>query len=96
MNPAMAHLLGYDSPHELVASITDISQQIYVDPTSREELARLLREQELVKNFECAVYRKDGSKMWFSANVRAVSEDGVLVGYEGTNEDITARKARRW
>ena len=92
-NPAMAHMLGYDSPQELVASITDISQQIYVDPTSREELARLLREQGLVKNFECAVYRKDGSKMWFSANVRAVSEDGVLVGYEGTNEDITARKA---
>jgi diguanylate cyclase (GGDEF)-like protein/PAS domain S-box-containing protein len=91
-NPAMAHMLGYDSPQELMASITDISQQVYVDPTSREELARLLREQGLVKNFECAVYRKDGSKMWFSANVRAVSEDGVLVGYEGTNEDITARK----
>src|ERR1017187_2499042 len=30
--------------------------------------------------------------MWFSANARAVSEDGVLVGYEGLNEDITARK----
>jgi diguanylate cyclase (GGDEF)-like protein/PAS domain S-box-containing protein len=91
-NPAMAHMLGYDSPQELVASITDISRQVYVDPTSREELARLLREQGQVKNFECAVYRKDGSKMWFSANVRAVSEDGVLVGYEGTNEDITTRK----
>jgi diguanylate cyclase (GGDEF)-like protein/PAS domain S-box-containing protein len=93
VNPAMAHMLGYDSPQELVASITDISQQVYVDPTSREELARLLREQGLVKNFECAVYRKDGSKMWFSANVRAVFENGILVGYEGTNEDITARKA---
>jgi len=46
----------------------------------------------MVKNFECAVHRKDGSKMWFSANVRAVFENGVLVGYEGTNEDITARK----
>ena len=92
VNPAMAHMLGYDSPQELVASITDISQQVYVDPESREELTRLLREQGMVKNFECAVHRKDGSQMWFSANVRAVSEDGVLVGYEGTNEDITARK----
>ena len=92
VNPAMAHMLGYDSPQDLVASITDISQQVYVDPESREELTRLLREQGMVKNFECAVHRKDGSKMWFSANVRAVSEDGVLVGYEGTNEDITARK----
>ena len=93
VNPAMAHMLGYDSPQQLVASITDISQQVYVDPESREELTRLLREQGMVKNFECAVHRKDGSEMWFSANVRAVSEDGVLVGYEGTNEDITARKA---
>ena len=93
VNPAMAHMLGYDSPQELLASITDISLQVYVDPTSREQLARLLREQGLVKNFECAVYRKDGSKMWLSANVQAVFEDGVLVGYEGTNEDITARKA---
>jgi diguanylate cyclase (GGDEF)-like protein/PAS domain S-box-containing protein len=92
VNPAMAHMLGYDSPQELVASIIDISHQVYVDPESREELTRLLREQGIVKNFESEVYRKDGSKMWFSANVRAVSEDGVLVGYEGTNEDITARK----
>jgi diguanylate cyclase (GGDEF)-like protein/PAS domain S-box-containing protein len=93
VNPAMARMLGYDSPQELLESITDISQQVYVDPTSREELARLLSEQGVVKNFECAVYRKDGSKMWLSANVQAVSEDGVLVRYEGSNEDITARKA---
>jgi diguanylate cyclase (GGDEF)-like protein/PAS domain S-box-containing protein len=92
VNPAMAHMLGYDSPEELVASITDISQQVYVDHEHREELTRLLRDGGMVKNFECEVYRKDGSKMWFSANVRAVSEDGVLVGYEGTNEDINARK----
>ncbi len=92
VNPALASMLGYDSPQELVASITDISQQVYVDPESREEMTRLLREQGMVKNFESAVHRKDGSTMWFSANVRAVSEDGVVVGYEGTNEDITARK----
>ncbi len=92
VNPSMALMLGYGSPQELVASITDISQQIYVDPGSRKELTRLLREQGMVKNFECAVRRKDGSQMWISANVRTVSEEGVLVGYEGTNEDITLRK----
>jgi diguanylate cyclase (GGDEF)-like protein/PAS domain S-box-containing protein len=91
VNPAMAHMLGYESPQELLASITDISQQVYADP-NWEELKRLLREQGMVKNFECAVYRKDGSKVWLSANVRSVSKDGVLVGYEGTNEDIRARK----
>jgi len=92
VNPSMARMLGYDSPHEMMASITDISRQVYVNPNRREELNRLLREQAMVKNFECEVFRKDGSKMWFSANMRAVYEDGVLVGYEGTNEDITDRK----
>src|ERR1700683_1546919 len=61
VNPAMAHMLGYDSPQELVTNITDISQQVYVDPESREQMTRLLREQGMVKNFECAVHRKDGS-----------------------------------
>src|SRR6202049_4973412 len=92
VNPAMADMLGYESPQELLASITDISQQVYADPNCRAELKRLLSEQGMVKDFECAVYRKDGSKVWLSANVRAVSKDGVLVGYEGTNEDITARR----
>jgi diguanylate cyclase (GGDEF)-like protein/PAS domain S-box-containing protein len=92
VNPSMARMLGYASPDEMIARITDISRQVYVEPKRREELKRLLEEQTTVKNFECAVYRKDGSKMWFSANMRVVSENGVVVGYEGTNEDITDRK----
>jgi diguanylate cyclase (GGDEF)-like protein/PAS domain S-box-containing protein len=92
VNPAMARMLGYDSAGELVANITDISRQVYVDPNRREELKRLLREQGTVKHFEYAIYRKDGSKLWFSENIRAISEDGVVVAYEGTNEDITDRK----
>jgi diguanylate cyclase (GGDEF)-like protein/PAS domain S-box-containing protein len=91
-NPAMARMLGYDSPEELVTSITDISQQVYVDPKSREEFKRLLTKQGTVSDFECQIYRKDGSKMWISANARAVFKAGVLVGYDGMNEDITDRK----
>jgi len=91
-NPAMARMLGYDSPEELVTSITDISQQVYVDPKNREEFKRLLTKQGTVSDFECQIYRKDGSKMWISANARAVFKAGVLVGYDGMNEDITDRK----
>jgi diguanylate cyclase (GGDEF)-like protein/PAS domain S-box-containing protein len=91
-NPAMARMLGYDSPQELVASITDIARQVYVDPESRAEFKRLLNEQGTVSDFECQIYRKDGSKMWISANARSVYKAGVLVGYDGMNEDISARK----
>jgi two-component system cell cycle sensor histidine kinase/response regulator CckA len=92
VNPAMANMLGYDSPQELVATITDISRQVYVDPNCREEFKRLVKEEGVAKNFELQACRKDGSKMWLSANVRAVFKDGVVVGYEGMNEDITQRK----
>ena len=92
VNPAMANMLGYDSPQDLVASITDITQQVYVDPKSREEFKRLAREQGAATNFECQAYRKDGSKMWLCANIRAISKNGVLVRYEGMNEDVTQRK----
>jgi two-component system, cell cycle sensor histidine kinase and response regulator CckA len=92
VNPAMANMLGYGSPQEMVASITNISEQVYVDPQSREQLKNLLAEQGVAKNFVCQAHRKDGSKMWLSANVRAIFRDGAVVRYEGMNEDVTQRK----
>ena len=92
VNPAMAKMLGYDSPQDLVASITDITRQVYVDSKSREAFKRIARDQGVATNFECQAYRKDGSKVWVCANVRAISKAGVVVRYEGTNEDVTQRK----
>jgi PAS domain-containing protein len=37
VNPALATLLGYDSPEEVVRSITNIAEQIYVVPQKRDE-----------------------------------------------------------
>ena len=38
-NPAMARMFGYESPEELMAAITDIKTQVYVDPQRRAEFA---------------------------------------------------------
>jgi PAS domain S-box-containing protein len=91
-NPALARMLGYDSPNDLMASVSDISHQIYVDSGRREEFKFLLEKDGRVRNFECQVYRKNGSKMWVSVTARAIYEDGRIVAYEGMNEDITDRK----
>ena len=88
----LAHMLGYDSPQELVASITDLGQQLYVDRKRRQELKDVLTEHGVAKNFECQTYRKDGSKMWLSSSVRVISKDGVVVRYEGMSEDVTQRR----
>ena len=40
VNPAMARLLGYDSPEALLASDITLSTHIYVRPEDRERLLR--------------------------------------------------------
>ncbi|XGV95908.1 MAG: PAS domain S-box protein [Leptolyngbya sp. BL-A-14] len=92
-NAALAKLYGYDSPEELIATLTDIEHQLYVDPTRRAEFSRLVKTQGTIAEFESQVYRKDGSTIWVSENARAVySPQGELLYYEGTGEDITERK----
>jgi two-component system cell cycle sensor histidine kinase/response regulator CckA len=92
VNTAMARMLGYSSADELSKGMNDISQQLYVDPERRKEFRLLLELNGSVQNFECQVYRKDKTKMWLLVNARAVLENGVVLYYEGTNEDITERK----
>jgi PAS domain S-box-containing protein len=93
VNPALARMYGYDSPDDMIATITDTASQLYVDPGRRHEFIRLMQARENVTGFEAQVYRKDGSIIWISQNVRARRDQaGMLVGYEGTVEHITERK----
>ncbi len=92
-NPALARLYGYESSREMIEAVTDIRRQVYVDPDRRNEFRRLLEEHDAVTGFEAQVYRKDGSVIWISESARAVrDEQGALLCYEGTVEDITERK----
>jgi len=93
-NPSLARLYGYSTPAELMARLTDIEHQLYVEPQRRAEFIRLLQEEDAVSEFESQVYRKDGSVIWISENARAVRDTstGELLYYEGTVEDITADK----
>src|SRR3712207_4207511 len=92
-NPALARMLGYGSPEELIETVSNIARQLHAEPERRAELARLARRDGFVRGFEAEVYRKDGSVMWASITARAVRDaTGEVVGYEGTVEDITERK----
>src|ERR1019366_5091494 len=93
VNPEFARLYGYDSPAELMNSRTDITHQSYVNPSEFELFKRRVEEKGSVHDFECEVYRKDGSKMWLLENARAVHNSrGALQYYEGMVHDITQRK----
>jgi PAS domain S-box-containing protein len=93
VNPALARMYGYESVDEMIAGLTKIENQLYVDPTRRNDFIRIMREDGSVKHFESEIYRKDGSKMWISENARAVRDDkGDILYYEGMVEDITERQ----
>ncbi len=95
-NPALAKICGYCSPEELITSIKDISQQVYVDPNRRGEFIAAIQADNAVFEFESLAYRKNGSIIWLSENTRAVRDStGTLLYYEGTVSDITARKVAR-
>ena len=45
-------MLGYETPEALMASVTNIAQQTYVQPEQRLELKRLLETHGHVQGFE--------------------------------------------
>jgi phosphoserine phosphatase RsbU/P len=93
-NPALARMYGYDSPDELLAALTDISRQLYVQPNRRAEFMLAMRRDGRIEDFESQVYRRDGSIIWISENARAVRDElsGEVLYYEGMVQDITRRR----
>ena len=91
-NPALARMLGYDSPEDLIASVADIGE-IYVDKALRAELRRMMEKEETIQGVEAQARRKDGTSIWLLMNVRAVrDETGRLLHFDGVVQDVTARK----
>ena len=93
INRALARMHGYDSPEQLLAEVSNVHSQLFVDPSRMQDLQRVLESDGVVRGAEVQIYHKDGSKKWVMANMRAVRDaNGKIVVHEGTIEDITDRK----
>jgi PAS domain S-box-containing protein len=93
VNQAFANILGYESPEEVIATITDIPHQIYVHPDDRTKILQIIEKEGSVKGYEAEFYKKDGSKTWVSINMHAVrDEEGHLLYYQGIDQDVTEKK----
>ena len=93
VNPAMASLLGYESPQDLIDSVTDIATQFYACDDDRSKLLNRLEESGELLDYEVSLTRKDGSVIWISENARVFrSDDGKPLMYEGSVVNITERK----
>ncbi|MFO7728204.1 MAG: PAS domain S-box protein [Desulfonatronovibrio sp.] len=93
VNSALARMLGYDSPQNMISSITDIATQFYADPNDRNKLQEQIGIHGQVLNFECRFLRRDGSSFWSSTNELGIrDENGEITHYQGFITDISERK----
>jgi len=93
VNPALAKMLGFDSPEELINTIRDISKDSYYDPIERDKYLKMIEKDGFVEGYEYEVKHKDGTKLWFYEDSRAVKdENGRIQYFEGFVLDITERK----
>ena len=94
-NPAMARILGYESPEALIASVTNVAGQCLVDPGANRKFVNQLRIQEAITGFETQVLKKDNSIIWVSLSARSVHDkNGDVAYYEGTLMDISDQKEK--
>jgi PAS domain S-box-containing protein len=92
VNPKMAQIFGYHSPQELTHEL-DPGRNYYAHPDRRREFVHKIEREGSITGFESEVFRKDGSTIWISENVRCVrNARGNLIGFEGTVQDITERR----
>ena len=92
-NPAMASILRYDSPDELLAAVQHFTEQIYVNPADRAAFEQILCDKGKMLRFETQLRCHDGNVIWASISARSVPDPtGKMLYYEGSLIDVTERK----
>jgi len=89
-NPAFARILGYPDVESYLKTSVD---EEYVNPDDYERWKELLEKDDVLTDFEVRQRRTDGEIIWVRESARVVrDEQGKVLYYEGSVQDITARK----
>jgi PAS domain S-box-containing protein len=93
VNPALASMLGYISPEEMREEITDLVQDLHLDPDEYAMLVNLLNIHGEVRNMEFSLKKADGTPIWLNCNVVAIKDIYEKTAtYFGTAIDISEKK----
>lgn len=86
VNPAMANMLGYDSPQDMLEKVGNIETTLYDDAAERARFFDILRRDGAVEEFETVFRRKDGSQRWVQLGALLLEEKGEI---QGNCQDVT-------
>ncbi|MBF0398353.1 MAG: PAS domain S-box protein [Desulfobacterales bacterium] len=94
-NPAMAKILGYDSPQELVLNQINIGEHCFATPDDFNRFIHLLNKKGRITEYETQGLRKNKTIFWGLMAIRIISDvNGKVLYYEGSIADITERKQK--
>ncbi|WP_152223602.1 NahK/ErcS family hybrid sensor histidine kinase/response regulator [Pseudomonas sp. SCB32] len=89
-NPALAHMLGYDDPQQVLWNLQDMASQLFVGGEAEmHRIRELLQAQGGLFGYETRLQRKDGSHVGVLMNLLLKPDEEGLV--EGFVADITER-----
>jgi PAS domain S-box-containing protein len=92
-NPALARMMGHETPEQLIHAIDDIAHSVYVHPAARAQYQSLMARDGMVREFEYQVRQRGGAILWLSDSATVVRDEaGEVIRYEGTVRDITDQK----
>jgi len=92
VNHSMAGICGYENPEEMLTSVFNFGELIFVDANQFGEFVRTLQAGGAHSGFEAEICDCRGERKWVEMNVRSVSDGARIQHYDGTAEDITERK----
>jgi len=96
-NRALVKLNGYEEEEEMLASVSDIAAEWYVDPTRRDQFREILHQNGYVEDFVSEIFRhKTRERIWITESARIVydKKTGKPLHYEGSVREITETIAR--
>ena len=90
-NQAMLEMLGYRSKEEFLS--IDIEKDLYINPEDRKRFQQEIEKKGYVKDYEIKFKKKTGEKISVLVTCNSLLDNkGKVIGYQGLNIDITARK----
>jgi PAS domain S-box-containing protein len=91
-NMALARIFGYDSPEEMMESVTNIGTQLYVEPEGRKAWCLFFQNQEMIGPVFWQGHRNNHELLWLEEHAQVIRDgDGHILGYEGVVLDVTER-----
>ena len=92
-NPALAEILGFDSPNDVLSAA---AHSVYLDPTDRDHWAAEVNQAYGPVSADLRMLRRDGQPIWVRDHVIPVRDRrGRVRYYEGELEDITEQRMHR-